>query len=230
MIPSSTQPAGHLQARFLAILPRIERYARFHSQAIRCAVKKADFVAEAVAVCWRWFVRLAERGKDGATFVSAMASLAARHVKAGRGLCGQERGRDVLSYAAQRRHGFRVKALPTTTRRFEAANDGGLVEQQYDLFEDRLRDNTHTPVPDQAAFRIDWPAFLATLSGRDRRLAGYLSVGHSAKAAAAKFGLSPGRVTQLRQQWCRDWRALEDPDAAERRCRLNGTSADAAVA
>ena len=36
----------------------------------------------------------------------------------------------------------------------------------------------------------------------------YLSLGHGAKKAAAKFRLTPGRVTQLRQQWCREWHAM----------------------
>jgi hypothetical protein len=40
----------------------------------------------------------------------------------------------------------------------------------------------------------------------------YLSLGHSAKKAAAKFGLSAGRVTQLRQAWCRKWRTGQGDD------------------
>ena len=107
-----------------------------------------------------------------------------------------------------------------TTRRTQEAVDGGSHgEQEFQIFEERLRDNTQTPVPDQAAFRIDWPTFFVTLSGRDRRLARYLSLGHSALSAVNKFGLSPGRVTQLRQQWCREWRTLEDMEASERRCQ-----------
>jgi hypothetical protein len=35
--------------------------------------------------------------------------------RAGR-LCGQERSEDVLSFVAQRRHGFRVERLPASTR------------------------------------------------------------------------------------------------------------------
>ena len=217
MFASAAPSADTLQTRFLAILPRIEGHARFQFQSIRCAVKKADYIAEAIAICWKWFVRLTARGKDGASFVSAMTSLAARHVKSGRRLCGQERARDVLSCTAQRRHGFTVESLPTTTRRFEDANDVGLVTQEYDRFEERLRDNTQTPVPEQAAFRIDWPAFFRTLSDRDRKLAGYLSLGHSARSAAYKFGLSPGRVTQLRQRCYKDWRALENADVCASR-------------
>jgi hypothetical protein len=43
-------------------------------------------------------------------------------------------------------------------------------------------------------------------------MAHFLSLGNSAKAAARRFKLSPGRVTQLRQRWCRDWYALHDEE------------------
>jgi hypothetical protein len=59
--------------------------------------------------------------------------------------------------------------------------------------------------PDAAAFRLDFPQFLGDLSARDRQLAMFLSLGHSAKKAAERFSLSQGRITQLRQQWCREW-------------------------
>ena len=78
-----------------------------------------------------------------------------------------------------------------------------------DTFEERLHENRRTPVPEQAAFRIDFPQFMRSLSQRDRRLATFLSLGNLAKAAADKFGLSQGRVTQLRQGWCREWRARQ---------------------
>ena len=68
-------------------------------------------------------------------------------------------------------------------------------QQDVDAYEERLRDNTVTPPPDAAAFRIDWSHFLATLSARDRQLAHFLSLGHAGKAAARKFRLSPDRVT-----------------------------------
>jgi hypothetical protein len=67
-----------------------------------------------------------------------------------------------------------------------------------DAFEERLHENRRTPVPEQAAFRIDWTEFMRSLTDRDRRLATFLSLGNSAKTGADKFGVSQGRVTQLR--------------------------------
>jgi hypothetical protein len=210
-----TPSTDHLQTRFLTLLPRIENCARFHFRGRRCASGKADAIAETVALCWKWFCRLAQGGKDMAAFLPTLVSFAARSVKTGRRLCGQERARDVLSFRAQQRGDFTVESLPLTPARSRHVLEDTLNSRdELDGYADRLRDNTQTPVPDQAAFRIDWPRFFKTLSSRDRRLAGFLSLVNSALAAARKFGLSPGRVTQLRQKWCRDWRALEDEDSS----------------
>ena len=83
-----TNPAGNLQARFLVLLPRVELHGRVYFRHLKCAESRREAVAEMVALCWRWFVRLHERGKDPETFVSALASFAARAVKSGRRVCG----------------------------------------------------------------------------------------------------------------------------------------------
>jgi hypothetical protein len=97
--------------------------------------------------------------------------------------------------------------------------DEGRGQRRLDTFEERLRDNPRTPQPEVAAFRIDFPQFIGSLCRRDQRLAGFLSLGNSATDAAARFGLSPGRVTQLRQGWCREWH-VRNGDDTPRRLRL----------
>src|SRR5947209_9025811 len=101
-----------LHAGFLDLMPRIEQHARIYFRYLKCPHRKEDAVAETVAVAWKWFVRLAERGKDASRFVTTFATLAARHVNTGRKLCGQEPGKDVFSPLAQARHGFAVGKLP----------------------------------------------------------------------------------------------------------------------
>jgi hypothetical protein len=199
-----------LHARFLRLLPKIEGHARIFFRGIKCPVKKEDKGQECVALGWGWFLRLAEQGKDVFAFPAAFAALVARAVKCGRRLCGQERSRDVFSPLAQQRRGFRVELLPATTRSpHDSLYSDPHGQAVHDAFEERLRDNAVTPPPDAAAFRIDWPQFLCGLPARDREMALFLSLGNSGKAAAAKFGVSPGRVTQLRQQWCREWRLCQ---------------------
>jgi hypothetical protein len=200
-----------LQESFVAeLLPRVELHARISFRHVRCADQRADKINEAVALAWKWFVRLVERKKDVSTFPMAFTFLVVKAVNGGRRVTGMERAKDVMNPLTQRRHGFQVEPLPTSTRTSVAelySKPHG--QQQVDAFEEILKDDSTTPVPDQAAFRIDWPRFFRSLPKRDRRLARFLAMGNSGKDAANKFHLSQGRVTQLRQRWCREWRAFQ---------------------
>jgi hypothetical protein len=150
-------------------------------------------VAEVVAVAWRWFLRATQKGKDVRQFASALASYAARHVRSGRKLAGQDRARDVLSAVAQRRQGFAVgKLAEVSTLTSNPLNEA-------------LVDNTQTPPDEQAAFRIDFPDWLAALGGRNRHLAQDLALGHRTRDLAEKYGTSPGRISQLRREFHQDW-------------------------
>jgi DNA-binding NarL/FixJ family response regulator len=215
-----------LHAGFVAILPRIERHARISFRDIRCPNKKEDLVAETIALSWAWYARLVRKGKDVAKFVSALARFAARAVRSGRKVAGKEKAKDALSQAAQRRHGFTVEPLPASTRTsFEKLYSAVHGQQETDTYEERLRDNTVTPPPEAAAFRIDFPQFLQALSERNRELAQFLSLGHSAKEAARRFKVSQGRVTQLRQEWCRQWHTLHGEEVPfARRSRSMGAA------
>ena len=71
-----------------------------------------------------------------------------------------------------------------------------------------LTDNTRSAVPDQAAFRVDFPEWLDRLHQRDRQLALFLAVGNTPGEAAHDLGLSRGRVSQLRQVLRTDWQAF----------------------
>jgi hypothetical protein len=202
-----------LHVRFLALLPRIEAHARIYFRYALCRQQREDLVAEVIALAWKWYARLVRRGKDPADFVMTFAQFTARGVQAGRRVGDPEGSKDVLSRTAQRRHGFSVEPLPNATRR-PFADIHGLVhgQQELDAYEDRLADNTETPPPDAAAFRIDFPAFLAGLSDRDRQMAMRLSLGHQGKVVARQFEMSPARVCQLRRRWHREWQRLQGFD------------------
>ena len=63
-----------------------------------------------------------------------------------------------------------------------------------------------TPVPDQAAFRCDFPEWLKTLTRRQRRIAETLASGEGTTKTAKRFKVSLGRISQLRRElhdgWC----------------------------
>jgi hypothetical protein len=148
-------------------------------------------------------LRLAERGKDASQYPTAIAKFAARAVRSGRKLAGTDRANDVLSPSAQRRRGFLVSALPEVS----TLSDNPLAEA--------LHDNTRTPPDEQCAFRIDFPAWRATHAERDRRLLDDLMLGERTLDVAGKHGLSPGRVSQLRREFLRDWLSfIREPPVA----------------
>jgi hypothetical protein len=188
-----TSALDALQAAFLAILPKIELHAQIAFRHLKCPDKKSDAIAEAVALAWHWYVRLAQRGKDAADFVVALTRFAARRVRAGRRLCGVENGKDVLSGRTQRHYAFTVATLPA----FSTLEGTPL--------EEALQDNTVSPVPDQAAFRIDFPEWLGTLTDRDQRLLQDLAMGHRTEVVARKYGVTPGAVSHRRRDFHRAW-------------------------
>jgi hypothetical protein len=193
--PADSVALARLQAAFLAsVLPKVLSHGGVYFRHLRSAELKEEYVAEMVALTWRWHLRLAERGKDSTRFPTALATFAARAVRSGRRLAGMDRARDVLSPQARQRHGFAVRKLPDCS-----ALDGSPLAEA-------LHDNTRTPPDEQCAFRLDFPAWRATHAERDRRVLDDLMLGERTLDVAGKYGLSPGRVSQLRHQFLLGWR------------------------
>jgi hypothetical protein len=196
-VTTPTDPAAlaRLQATFLnSILPKVVAHGHFSFRHIRCRHQQEELLAEMTGLCWQWHLRLAQRGKDAARFPTALATFAARAVRSGRRLAGMDRAGDVLSPQAQQRQGFAVGKLPD----YSSLNGSALDEA--------LHDNTQTPPDEQCAFRIDFPAWRATHTERDRRVLDDLMLGERTLDVAGKHGLSPGRVSQLRREFLLDWR------------------------
>ncbi|OAI44756.1 hypothetical protein AYO44_13535 [Planctomycetaceae bacterium SCGC AG-212-F19] len=173
-----------------------------HVTDVACPHRKADCVAETVALAWKWFLGLAERGKDATHFPSVLASFAARAVRSGRRVCGQHRAKDVMNQQAQQRHLFTVSKLPDCS--FMTNNP----------LEEAQTDNTQTPPPDATAFRIDFPVWLTLYSDRDRAIIQEMAQGERTKPLTERYQLSEGRISQMRRQ-CQDaWEAFHAEGAA----------------
>jgi hypothetical protein len=192
--PAQAARLVQLQTTFLThVLPRVERHGRVYFRHVKCPDRKEELLAEMRGLAWKWYVCLVRRGKDVLAFVSALVAYAARAVNSGRRVCGHERKKDVLSPVAQRLHGFAVGKLPDFS-----TLDGSPLEEA-------LIDNTVSPVPEQVAFRLDFPAWRLTHSDRDRRLIDALMLGGRTKEVSRLFGLSQGRISQKRRQFLQDW-------------------------
>jgi len=72
------------------------------------------------------------------------------------------------------------------------------------------------PVPETVRFRVDFSEWLAGLSSRNRAVAESLAMSHSTGEVARRFGLSPGRISQLRGEFRQSWsRFEEEPDSPQ---------------
>jgi hypothetical protein len=108
------------------------------------------------------------------------------------------RAKDVLNPATQRRHGFHVERLPSWT---QASHERLYAEVRGQ----ELRDNAVTPVPEQVCFRIDFPAWLRTLTGRERRLIRAMARNERTLDLSRQFEVSPARISQLRREFQEGW-------------------------
>ena len=202
-----------LHARFLDLLPRIELHGRIYFRHLK-PHRKADAIQEMTALGWQWFLRLHQRGKDPSEFLTGFTTLLARAVNSGRRLAGMAHAKDALNPAAQRRHHFAVEVLPSSlgvSHERRTASPHG--QELQDAYEERLRDNTVTPVPEQVQFRIDFPAWLDTLTGRERRIVRAMANNEGTLDLSRRFELSPGRISQLRREFHDDWRRFCGEDS-----------------
>ena len=179
------------QDRFLAMVPVIERQARFAFRKLD-ANSGEEAVAEVVANALVAYARLVELGKEDLAYPTVLARYAVAQIRAGRHVGSGQKKNDVLAGIAGRSHGVIAESL----YRFDAKT-GRWVEA---TVEDK-----RTPVPDQAAFRCDFPAWLATHAPRDRQIAESLSMGHSPSEVAHQFRISRGRISQLRREFHDSW-------------------------
>jgi hypothetical protein len=138
------------------------------------------------------FVRLVELGKAEVAYPTVLARYAVAQIHDGRRVGNRLNVRDVLSPYAQRQKAIHVERLD----RFDK-DDGQWIEA--------VVEDLHTPVPDQVAFRCDFPAWLKSLTRRNRRIAEALSLGHTTGDVAKRFGVSPGRISQLRREMHDSW-------------------------
>ena len=183
------------QTTFLQMLPVIRRYARVAFRGLP-AQRRDDAVSEVVANCCAAVHRLAERGRLHDAHPTVLARFAICHVRSGREVGESMNVRDVSSRYAQQRKRFSVESLD----RFDLADDAW----RQIIVEDQRAGPAET-----AAMRIDFSDWLKSLKPRMRRIAKFLATGETTKNAARKFGVSHGRVSQLRRELQQAWLAFQ---------------------
>jgi DNA-directed RNA polymerase specialized sigma24 family protein len=200
------------QEMFLAIMQCVSTHARIAFRHIRNEHDREDFVQETLCVVWKWTLRMLEQHKDPREFPTAVATLAARHVRSGRKFAGGKLGKhDVHSRFAQARNGFTLQALPASTA---AAHDQlyGAVcgQRQHDAMEEMLGEHDRSPVPEQVAFRLDFALWRLSYDLRRRDIIDEMMAGESTTELSEKFKVSPGRISQMRREFEATWQSYCD--------------------
>ena len=194
------------QEKFTATLKAVEDAAR-HAFRRLPRQDREEALAAARAAAWGAWAGLLRRGKDPVEVgVHAIANYAVRYVKAGRKLgnptCGRG-ARDVWHPRVQRACGYRVVGLDR-----DAVRERGPGS---DAWREWLACDNRVGPADEAAFRVDFAAWLTGLPGRKRQIAELLAEGHEPGLVARVLGVSPPRVTQLRHELEASWRAFQGP-------------------
>jgi hypothetical protein len=112
---------------------------------------------------------------------------------------GRIASRDALS-AARRKAGLTIEPYR------DAGSDDGLATAAL------LPPATRSRVPDVAALRVDFPAWLGRLTAGRRLAALMLATGYGTGEVAAGLGVTAGRVSQLRRELATDWRRFHAGD------------------
>jgi hypothetical protein len=189
------------QAGFLQVLPAVQTHAQIQFRRLP-ASSREEAIQEAIASACVSYQLLAVQGRLHVARPDTLARFAVHAVLNGRHVGGrQETVRDALSKVAQARHRFRTGGIESL--------GAETLEWRQVAVTDRK-----ASVPDIAAFRIDFAAWLKTLSRRDRRIIFALAAGEGTSRVADHFGLTAGRVPQLRRKYEHLWRSFQGEIAA----------------
>jgi hypothetical protein len=187
-------------AKFLILLPLIQQLARraFRRHSFE---ERQELMAEVVANCWAAFVRLMDRGREERVFATPLARYAIRQVRDGRRIGTPRNVNELCSAYAQQQRGFHVERLDR-------------YDQREQRWKEILVEDRHAGPADTAAVRIDFDQWLRSLPVRPRRVAEKLAIGETTGSVARRFGLTAGRVSQLRQELRRGWDDFQSGAAA----------------
>ena len=189
-------PPDTKEDRFLKLLPAICRAARYAFRRFPPDAKE-EAVQEVVASSLGAYRALCRRGRESVATSSSLAAYAIAHFRVGRSVTHSLNIDDISSKHCQRRKQIQIQSL----QRYDT--------QACQWQELLIEDGKATPA-DTAAMRIDFAAWLSSLSPRMRALAELLAVGETTGAVATLFHVSAGRISQIRRKLMDAWNQFHE--------------------
>jgi hypothetical protein len=178
---------------FLTMLPAIRRQLKVAFRHLDPEAR-AEAVQEGICNAMLAYLRLHERGEVAKAYPTPLAQYAARQIRDGRKVGGKLNIKDVSSGYCQRLKHVVLERLDKWDK------DEGWMEIV-------VEDKSATPA-DVARVRLDFAAWLKTLSRRDRKVALELARGSRTGEVARKYDLSDGRISQLRKEMHLSWQLM----------------------
>jgi DNA-directed RNA polymerase specialized sigma24 family protein len=203
--PNDIPPPEAIRAHFEQVLPRIQRHAKIQFSYLTPEARD-DAIAKALGLAWKYYLAEAEKGKKPDEYISAIATYAVKHVRAGRDVAGVEKAKDVMSKRVQREKGFSVQSIPDHDDPCEESETA-----------EALRNWRETPPDEAAAFHHDFPMFVEELPEKQAAVVLDAAMGDTTTELAEKHQVSSSRVSQIRVEARKKWAELGTPPAERER-------------
>ena len=191
-------PAWH--ADFEAIIPAIERHAKIAFRHLDPEARE-EAVQETICNACQAFVRLVELGKTDVAYATVLARFGVSQTREGRKVGGKLNCRDILSDYCQQKKSLVVERLDH-------------YDSDEEAWAEILIEDRHAGPAETAIVRIDFATWLRSLPGRLRKIALFLANGETTTAAAKRFRVSQGRISQIRKELFLAWHCFQGEEPA----------------
>jgi hypothetical protein len=187
-------------AAFEAMMPAIEAHARIAFRHLDPEARE-EAAQEVICNACCAYARLVALKRTHLAYPSVLARFGVAQAKSGRIVGGHLNVRDVTSEYCRQKKGVVVEQL-----------------DKFDTDENCWRevvveDKTAGPA-EIAATRIDFSTWLQLLPRRLRKLATFLARSETTQAAATRFQVSPGRISQIRKELYLAWHRFQGDEPA----------------
>lgn len=194
------EPRSDWQPGFRAMMPDIVKQAT-HAFRYFGAEAAGEAIQDVLVSAMLAYVGLWKRGKVDLAFPSVLARFAIAQYHDGRRAAAKLNCRDVSSPYAQRKKGIQVESIHSS-------------EDDEQTWREILVEDKHAGPAETATARIDFAAWLASLTHRDRSIADALADGGTTNEVSARFQVSPARISQKRREFLDSWQRFQgDVDA-----------------
>ena len=191
-------PTWH--AAFEAMLPVIETHAKVAFRHLDPDARE-EAVQETVCNACRAYARLVELGKAAVAFPSALARFGVSQTREGRKVGGKLNCLDISSDYCQQKKNLLVERLDH-------------YDSEEQAWAEILVEDRHVGPAETAIVRIDFATWLQLLPRRLRKIATFLAGGETTTAAAKRFCVSQGRISQIRKELFLAWHRFQGEEPA----------------